>query len=1010
MKKILKFAIFFITMWCLYAPQFANATQKIDDIQQLPPVKGHISDVSGQPVIGVSIFIKGTSQGTITNVEGNFTLNASDGGTLVISCVGYASQELIFSPGQVFNIILRDEDVSLNEVVVVGYGVQKKSDITGAVAAVDMDRLEKIPAANALQAVQGATSGLNITQTSPIPGTQPSALIRGQNSINASSTPYIVVDGVPISKSGGSLNDINPNDIESIEILKDASATAIYGTNGANGVILVTTKHGLEGKPKVHYSGYAGVESFSKKLEFCNGEQITQRYRDYVAQNPGETMYNDFVKNQEEAINQQNGVETDWIYDMVSQTGVIQNHNIAISGGTEDVKYFISGDYLKHKGVLKGYNYQRFSLRMNLDADVTKYLKIGTNSYIVSHNKDGGRVNLMMAEAMSPYGKVYEDDGSYCTYPMASEKLFFNPMIKENEDHERRSWNINLNSFAEVDFGRIIPAFNGLKYKLNTGYNYIPEREAYFDGVEQNNLNGGYAYYYNAETQGYTIENIFSFIKEFEGHHIDVTALLASGGRKYHNSQASGEKFIDEQLLWHNLSTAQTQTAGSYSDKYNSVSQMGRINYSYASKYLLTITMRRDGSSVFGADNKFGFFPSVAIGWNITNEKFLNGAAAWLNLLKFRVSYGKSGNEAISVYRTISKMDNALTAMDGTSVAAIWAQKEMGNSELSWETTRTFNFGTDFGLFNNRITGTLDIYSSHTTGLLLNRNLPKVSGYNNIMTNMGETQNKGVELSIETRNLKPGNFQWQTILVFSYNKNEILDLYGDNADDIGNRWFIGQPIGVIYDYEMEGIWQEDEIARGEHLKQDPEAQAGDIKLKDINGDNKITPEEDKTIQGQTSPKWTAGLTNIFSYKNLSLSIFISTVQGIKKNNMLLETASDEMGRRNTTTEIGYWTKENQSNEFRSLAKTSNRWGYNFPSDASFTRIKDVTLSYKFSENAIKKLKIEALTMYLTGTNLFTFTKWKGWDPEVNMDLRGNGNYETNYPMTKTVVFGLNVTF
>ena len=990
-------------------PMPTMAEQAVQNIQQAGVVKGQVTDKNGDAVIGATVKVKNAQTGTVTDFNGNFSLSVQKAGTLVVSYIGYLAKEVAFNPGQTLNISIEEDATALDEVVVVGYGVQKKSDVTGSVTSINKDRLSKLPVTNVLQAVQGAAAGVTISQGSSIPGDAPSALVRGRNSINAGTGPYIVVDGIPISKSGGSLNDINPSDIESMEILKDASATAIYGTNGANGVILITTKHGKDGKPSVSYNGYIGIEDFAHKMDFCNGSQITQRYKDYVAQNPGETMYNDFVKNQNEAEAQAAGRETDWLYDMVSQTGIIQDHNVTVNGGAEKIKYFISGDYMSQKGVLKGFNYKRYSLRMNIDADVTDYLKIGTNSYIVSHNRDGGRVNFLMAEAMSPYGKVYEDNGSYCIYPMYTESLFFNPMRDVNQDHERRQWNINLNGYADINFGNIWKPLDGLRYKFNFGYSFVPKRENYYNGAEQNDLNG-YGYIFNAETQSYTAENILTYAKDFGKHHFDLTALYASSRKKYHDNTAAASKFINDELLWHNLGGGGTQTAKSYTDLYTTVSQMGRLNYSYDSRYLFTFTVRRDGSSVFGEDNKYGTFPSVALGWNIANEKFMEKTQGWLNNLKLRLSYGKAGNEAIGVYETLAKMSNAAITMDGQSATALYPSSRMGNSGLGWETTKTFNIGIDFGLLNNRINGNIDFYTSTTTDLLLQRNLPKISGYSNVYMNMGKTANKGLEVTINSKNIVTKDFTWGTNLVWSWNKNEIKDLYGDEKSDIGNRWFIGEPISVIYDYEMVGIWQKDEIERGDHLKWDPQAQPGDVKLRDVNGDGKIDPNDDKTIQGQTTPKWIGGLTNTFTYKNLSLSIFIQTVQGLKRNNSLLAMASDEMGRRNSTTEIGYWTESNPSNEYRSLSKTSNRWGYGFPCDASFTRIKDITLSYQFPAQITNALRISALTVYASARNLATFTSWKGWDPESDITQRGWGGYENNYPMTKSYVFGLNVTF
>ena len=950
------------------------AEQAVQNVQQAGVVKGQVTDKNGDAVIGATVKVKDAQTGTVTDFNGNFSLSVQKAGSIVVSYIGYLTKEVAFTPGQSLNITIEEDATALDEVVVVGYGVQKKSDVTGSVTSINKDRLSKLPVTNVLQAVQGAAAGVTITQGSSIPGDAPSALVRGRNSINAGTGPYIVVDGIPISKSGGSLNDINPNDIESMEILKDASATAIYGTNGANGVILITTKHGKDGKPTVSYNGYLGIEDFAKKLDFANGPQMTQRYKDSAAQNPGETMFNDYVKYANEAENQAAGKETDWLYDLASQTGIIQDHNITINGGAEKVKYFISGDYMSQKGVLKGFNYKRYSLRMNIDADVTDYLKIGTNSYIVSHNRDGGRVNFLMAEAMSPYGKVYDENGNYEQYPMYSETLFFNPMQYIDQDHERRQWNINLNGYAELNFGNIWKPLDGLRYKFNFGYSFVPKRENYYNGETEYNHSGGYGYIFNAETQSRTVENILTYSKDIQKHHFDITLLYASSRKKYHDNTATGSKFINDELLWHNLGGGGTQTAKSYTDLYKTVSQMGRLNYSYDSRYLFTFTVRRDGSSVFGSDNKYGTFPSIALGWNIANEKFME-KADWLNNLKLRLSYGKAGNEAIGVYETLAKMSNAALTMDGQSATALYPSSRMGNSGLGWETTKTFNIGIDFGILNNRINGNIDFYTSKTTDLLLQRNLPKI-----------------------------------TNLVWSWNKNEIKDLYGDKQDDLGNRWFIGEPISVIYDYVMEGIWQEDEIASGAHLNHDPQAQPGDVKLADLDGDGKITPEGDKKIQGQTTPKWTAGLTNTFSYKGLTLSIFIQTAQGMMRNNSLLAMAADEQGRRNSTTEIGYWTPDNKSNEYRSLSRTSNRWGYGFPRKANYTRIKDITLSYTFPQQILNAIHLSGLTAYVSGRNLYTFTDWKGWDPEADITQRGWSGYENNYPMTKSFVFGLNVTF
>lgn len=993
-------------------PYQAYAGQSVQTVQQAGAVKGTVTDQNGEAVIGATVKVKNSSQGTVTDLDGNFSLaGAKQGDVIVVSYIGYTTQEVVYKGGALA-VTLKEDSKALDEVVVVGYGVQKKSDVTGSVTSVGKDRLSKLPVTNVLQAMQGATSGVIITQQSSIPGDAPSTLVRGQNSINANSGPYVVVDGIPLNNTGGSLADIAPNDIESIEILKDASATAIYGTNGANGVILVTTKKGSKGKMSVSYSGYLGIEDFSNKLKFANGEQMIQRYKDYVAQNPGETMFNENVKYANEVDNYNAGKQTDWIYDVASQKGLIQNHNVSANGGNDRASYYVSLDYLDQKGIIKGYNYKRYSMRTNLDMNVTDWMKFGLNTYIASHNRDGGRVKFLDAEAMSPWAKVYEEDGTPCVYPMYSEQLWANPLLGLEKDVERRVWNVNLNGYAEIGFGNIWKPLEGLRYHLNVGYNYSPTRNSWYNGRSSNDLNGT-GEIKNAETQTRLIENLIYYTRDFGAHHIDLTFLQAAMRKKYSESTAHATKFINDDLSFNNLGSGETPSVGSYADLRTTSSLMGRLNYSYDSRYLFTFTVRRDGSSVFGKNNKYGTFPSVALGWNIYREKFMEKASSWLSNLKLRLSYGKAGNEAISVYETMVKLNTVKFAQGGNNVVGLVPDARMGNDNLSWETTKTFNVGVDFGFLNNRINGNLDFYSSKTDGLLLKRNLPHLSGYNDVYQNMGKTKNYGVELTVNSRNIVTKDFIWSTGLVFSWNHNEIVDLYGDKKDDIGNRWFIGEPIGVIYDYDMVGIWQEDEIARGEHLNWDPMAEPGDVKLADRDGDHQIT-DGDRYVKGQTTPKWNGGLTNTFSWKGFTLNVFIQTSQGMMKWNSLKGVAADEMGRRNMTTEVGYWTPENKSNEFRSLKKQSNKHGYGFNEDASFTRLKDVTLSYTFPQKWISKLGMSNFTVYASGRNLYTWTSWVGWDPETRQTGRGSGSgadsWENNYPYTKSYVFGLNVTF
>jgi TonB-linked SusC/RagA family outer membrane protein len=993
------FSVLLLMMMLTGITQLANAQTKIN-------VKGVVKDATGNVLPGATVNIQGTTQLTTTDVNGAFKIEVAEGSTLKVSFVSMVTKTVVVTKNTTtLNIVLEDSNKQLNEVVVVGYGTQKRSDVTGSVVSVPKARLSQLPVTNVLQALEGAVAGVNITSSSSVPGAQPLAGIRGQNSINAGTGPYVVVDGIPLSKSGGSLNDINPNDIASMEVLKDASAVAIYGTNGSNGVILITTKRGNTGKPVIRYNAYAGVENIAHMLEPRDPASYIQKYADYMSQT-GQKQTSP-VPNYTELPNYNAGKTIDWINE-VTQTGVMQDHNLSISGGSPDTKYYVSGDYLKQKGVLKGYQYNRVSIRSNLDINVTNFLTVGMSSYLANNNYDGGRANLLNATAMSPYGNEYNADGTYTIYPMAPEQLYVNPLLGLTTDQVNRSVNLNGNGYAEVKFGGVL---KGLKYRLNTGYTYLPTRLDSYSGRLANTPLGA-ASASSSETNTYTIENLLYYTRDIGKHHFDFTGLYSAQRRRYFTSTAAATGFVNDELSFNNIGAGATQTSSSYSDRYALNSQMGRINYTYAGKYLVTVTARRDGSSVFGANTtKYGVFPSAALGWNIDQEDFLKNSKI-VNSLKLRGSYGKTGNEAISVYQTITTDGTVRSPFNGVSTIGVQASN-LGNANLHWETTTGANVGVDFALLGSRINGSVDAYSTRTSGLLLRRSLPLITGYSNVWDNIGKVANKGLEVSVNTKNIAGKDFRWESNIVYALNRNKIVSLYGDGKDDLGNRWFIGKPIGIIYDYKMTGVWQTGEDAS----KQDPGAKPGDLKFADTNGDGKITA-DDRVIQGQTAPKWTGGITNTFHYKQFNLSVFIQTAQGMMRNNTDLNYA-DESGRRNTPAEIGYWTPNNNNNSFQSLAYTNTR-GYGYPRDASYTRIKDVTLSYVVGQNILDKLHLNGLTFYASGRNLHTFTKWIGWDPEQTSYTRGTSNsgfnqsafasdWTNNYPVTRTFVFGANIS-
>ncbi|MCU7548178.1 TonB-dependent receptor [Chitinophagaceae bacterium LB-8] len=999
--KVIKSKATLLALWLLtqlYQAFDANAQTSTS------LVKGIVHDANKEPLIGVSVIIQNNktnfTSGTRTDTTGVFSTRIPAGGSysFSFSMVGYESQTLSgyhIKEDTTFSLVveMKSTTASLDEIVVVGYGTRKRSDVTGAVASVPRERLSLLPVTNTLQAIQGTVAGVHISQGSSVPGSAPTVVIRGESSISASTSPLIVADGVPFN---GSINDINPNDIASIDILKDASSTAIYGTRGANGVILITTKRGQTGKTIIAYNGYGGLEDFAHTVRLMGPEQYVQKYADFKAQagiNNTNVLPNAFERDNYAA-----GITTDWI-DEISQQGYIHNHSLRIHGGNKDVRFYVSGDYLKQQGVIKGYQYNRASIRSNLDATITDYLSVGLNLFFTNNNYDGGRAALTLANAMSPYGTLYNADGSYAIYPMFSETLYTSPLLGLYSTRNDRSKNINTNVFAELKPGFV----KGLKYTINTAYSYVPTSFQSYVGRKANNLLGA-AQVDNTETKNWLIENFLTYEKAWKKHHMNATGLYSAQQTNFFLSSTIATGFINDAISFKNLSSASTTAGASNSYQTNLLSQMLRVHYSYDRRYLFTATARRDGYSAFGsATSKYGFFPSASLGWNISNEHFMKNVKQVGNL-KLRVSYGLVGNQAIAPNATATTLANVRLPYNRISTIGI-AANVLGNDDLNWESTYSGNVGIDFSILQNKISGTIDAYSTSTKDLLLYRAIPSITGYNRVLANLGKVSNKGVEISLMSQNINNKNFRWESTVNFTTNKNKIQDLYGDAKDDIGNRWFIGHPINVIYDYQIAGVWQAGEDPSG----QDPGAKPGDLKFADVDGSKTITP-ADKVILGQTAPKWYGGLTNTFQYRNFHLNIFIQTAHGVTKYNQMMD-FRDLGGRQNLPAEAGYWTAENKSNTRPSLTYTNPRL-YAYPQDASYTRIKDVTLSFTAPQRLLDDIKLSGLTIYASGRNLATFTNWVGLDPEADFSRNittSVATNENNFPLVRSIVFGVNIT-
>jgi TonB-linked SusC/RagA family outer membrane protein len=970
-----------------------------------PPtdVKGKVTDEAGGPLPGVSVRVKGSSQGVSTGTDGSYALHITAEGpqVLVFSYLGMVPQEVPVNGNGTFNVVMKMSVEQQTEVVVVGYGTQKRSDVTGAVASVPKERLQNLPVTNVLQSIQGTTPGVNIVSNSSKPGSSPAFYLRGLKSISASNAPLIVLDGIPFS---GSYNDINPNDIAAIDMLKDVSASAIYGARGANGVIMITTKKGKSGKPVISYNAYAGPEFQSNTVEQMNGEQYRTKNHWYNIQ-AGRPDAPDLPYLTEQQ-NYANGKpEVDWLKE-IKQQGYIQSHELSISGGTDNVKYYVSGTYLKQEGTIKGYQYNRASIRANIDANVTSWLRTGVNMFFVNNNQDGGKATLFDANALSPYGSLYNAAGDYEVYPIAPQTLYMSPLINLYNPGLDRGKNMTTSGYAEV-----APAFlKGLKYRVNASYSFRPSRTSDYSGRKMGDMLGT-ASVYNEENKQWIIENLLTYNVAFKKHVLDFTALYSAQQDEQFTTQLDANSFVNDNLDFNNLKAAQVQkTTSSYTGS-SLLSQMFRANYNYDSRYLLTATIRRDGYSGFGTNNKYAVFPSIAAGWNIHNEKFM-AAIPTISQLKLRASYGKSGNQAVGSYRTLSRLTTTNYIYDGITTIGV-IPNTLGNPNLKWETTSGLNLGLDFAILNSRLSGSIEVYNTHTNDLLLSRKIPTINGYTSVYDNIGETANKGLEILLNSRNIQSDDFTWQTSFNISFNKNKVVALYGDNKDDIGNNLFIGKPLLGIYDYTMTGIWQV-----GEDAKIDPGAKPGYIKFKDMDNSGKIDA-ADRSYLGSQLPKYVAGLTNTFRYKNFTLNIFLQDVHGSLRANNILDNR-DQAGVINLPASIPYWTSDNKINTNPALFYTNPK-GYKYAQDASFVRLKDITLSYNFDKQALQRYKISNLQVYISGRNLATFTKWQGYDPETSpssitsSDTRlnngqGAGQQSSDfYPLNTTVIMGVNIS-
>ncbi|WP_019966907.1 SusC/RagA family TonB-linked outer membrane protein [Segatella maculosa] len=954
--------------------------------QALRVVTGKVVDANDGALIGATVSVPGRSLGTVTGLDGSFSLKVpTDVKLISVSYLGYETQSVNIAGKDVVNVKMEENKSMLNEVVVVGYGVQRRKDVTGAVISVRTDDLKNMPSTNIMQSLQGKLPGLNITNTSNSESDGNSGLsyrVRGQRSINRDAAPLIILDGIQYN---GFLSEISPNDIESMEVLKDASSAAIYGSKAANGVILINTKKGVSGRPVVSFSGTMAVSNAINKPDMMTGDQYFKLNEERIGPNA-------FLTDQHDK-----GVNTNWL-DLALQTGFKQDYNLSVSGGTKETQYFISGNASMNKGVARNDEFNRYTLRANIDTRINPWLKIGTSTALTYADRPGRSVNLVRAMKMNPLAEPYDENGKLVMFPDGNDAMVANPLDALYAKHEDVGRAINTVNYAQIDF----PFVKGLSYKFLTGYNYRTRLvESYqprttAEGSQKN----GVSSVNNQFKEDWSIENILSYNKTFDKHTLFLTAVYSANKMltKYHN--ISGTGFPSDYREYYQFADATTLKGTDTYIQRTAIGQMFRANYSYDSRYLFTFTVRRDGDSAFGKNSKYGVFPSLALGWNMENEKFMD-KLTWLDHSKLRLSWGKNGNQAIEPYDAMATM-NSRPYLDAKDQPVIgYYSKKLADPSLSWETTEQWNIGWDYSFLKGRLFGSLDIYFSNTYDLLLNKVIPQINGSNNILQNMGKTHGHGIELQISSVNIRTKDFTWRTDFNISHDRNKIIDIglrdeHGNPADNKANSWFIGKPIGVIYGYEFAGIWQEDEDIAHSYM---PTAKPGDVKVLDYNKDGKITP-DDRHVFGYKTPDYRVGLMNTFTYKNLSLSFFLHAVHGVTRYTEYNNTYFEKQNIRNRT----WWTPENKINTYPANRSDSNPYGLNYfgkTNDASFIRLSDISLSYRFPERLIRPLRLSNLELFGNVKNVFTITHYVGMDPELS------GDYTT--PPMRTFLFGVRVS-
>lgn len=1007
--------------------------------QELETVKGKVIDNIGNPVIGATVRVVGTAKGTVTDLDGNFLVKCKKYSELEVSSIGYKNRKIKVNSSQV-NVVLEEESQVMDEVVVVGYGTMKKSDLTSAISSVKASDMQQTSVTSFDQGLQGRAAGVVVLNTSGQPGGGTSIRIRGTSSINGNNEPLYVIDGMPIisdvnSLSTGTLKspalnpltNINPDDIESIEILKDASAAAIYGSRGANGVILVTTKQGKAGKLKISVNASWTWQQVSKTMDMLNARQLAELGNE-AADNDGVERRSIFA-----GLNNLTKSSTDW-QNEIFRTAPMQNYEASISGGTDNTSFLVSVNILSQEGIVIGSDFNKGSFRMNFTQKLNRWLKFGltsNSSYSRSNgvvtNSEGGFASSITSWAleMNPGLPVKDENGKYTYENNLANPNVGNPVQDAYESKNRNTTFRTINNM----YLEYVP-IKGLTLKSSFGVDYFNVKDQAFapGTIKRAETNNGYANIGNRDGYTWIFENTASYLGSVGNHSFGAMAGFTAQKFTTENSYIATADFDDGFLGYNSIqSGTQRQTALSGITEWQMLSWLARVNYNYANRYLLSVTGRIDGSSKFGEGNKYGLFPSVSAAWRVTEEPFMKNQQAFSNL-KLRLSYGQVGNEGVPSYSSQGLMYNTEAYFGDTEIAKGVVPYTISNQDLKWETTTQYNLGLDFGFFRNRLNVTMDIYYKKTTDLLLNMPVSFHTGYDSVYKNVGDLENKGFEFSL---NLTPfmGKFTWDTSLNLSYNKNKVTKLAGtqdefNGASILGITYWTtikeGMPIGTIYGYKTDGIVQLDEDLSIIPFFAGKTLNYGDRKYVDRDGDNVIN-ENDLYVLGNANPDWTYGFNNTFSYRfadksSLTLTLYLQGVFGneiVNFNKFTLESLDGYHN--NSTAVLDRWTKDNPSN---SMPRATTKSAGNILSDhyvekGDYLRVKDITLSYSLSPQLLNPWLCQGLTVFISGKNLHTFTGYSGYDPEVSRFANDNlsmGADYGSYPMCRSFEFGLKLTF